>query len=880
MQLRKHLIWLLLIFAAFSSNAQTISGKVLDKSGNPIPFANIYVREASKGLAANDKGKFQIFLDPGTYTVKFQAIGYKPVTQTVKVGDGNTAVNIQLEEAIYNLSEFTVSSKDNPSVWIMRKAIALGQQYKRSVASYSSDVYLKLSFNARKFSRILRYLTPKSIAVPTEGKTYFGEMLSRITFNAPETYSQKVISFRTTLPGADSKDNFPGLEFLSTSIYDNSFSDIPSPLGLNAFTYYQFRLIGSSLENNVPVYKIQVTPKRPSGKFFSGYLYISDNTYAVRNADLNFEMSFGKANFKVAFDLIDDSAVLPSSYQLFADGGMLGSSGWVKSSGSLKYSKVMLIGHGRKVPASQAQAAKPTPAVKQPSLAEVKRKAEKEAKRAEKIAKLMDKTALSNSEMSKLARLVKKEEESKRSDSLKMKSLEVQGLDKVEFSEDYNQKDSSYWSGLRPIPLDEEEKEAFTKTDSVKTFKDRIAAFQNLSRGSESISWGNLVGGGFLYNKNGLEFKTKGFLNPSYTYFNPIDGFTLGTRLAMFKTFESKREFDVYLFPKYSFNRDKLMGNVAVSYLFWPQKMAWLRFGGTYGSSDLNTGQPVQPLVNTFTSLFLKDSYTRAMDVTGGYANLSYELLNGLTATVGCSYYHRKTIGNVTNFSFLKKNAQYDPNIPGNDYLSTHPLADHTQAAFEATLTYTPEQYYRMNGNQKEYVKSDYPTLEVSYRRGILAESISQYQLLSMKTWKRWDLGFLSELYYSVEGGSFFDSKSMQLPDFHFPNVDHTLVTFQPTKQSFHLIPFYQYATPGWFVEAHSLYEADNILIKQLPFFKGTVFTENLYLSYYNSKALRNYVEVSYGIDKIWVLMEVKATVGFVDGKYRSWGISISFNRD
>ena len=81
-------------------------------------------------------------------------------------------------------------------------------------------------------------------------------------------------------------------------------------------------------------------------------------------------------------------------------------------------------------------------------------------------------------------------------------------------------------------------------------------------------------------------------------------------------------------------------------------------------------------------------------------------------------------------------------------------------------------------------------------------------------------------------------------------------------------------------MEAHSLYEADNIIIKQLPFFKGTVFTENLYLSYYNTKALRNYVEVGYGIDKIWVLMEVKAIVGFEDGKYRSWGISISINRD
>lgn len=268
------------------------------------------------------------------------------------------------------------------------------------------------------------------------------------------------------------------------------------------------------------------------------------------------------------------------------------------------------------------------------------------------------------------------------------------------------------------------------------------------------------------------------------------------------------------------------------------------------------------------------------MDNRGGFANLSFEVANGLQAKLELSYYDRRLLNNITNFSFLKKNESYDPNIPGNEYLSSHPLTNHKQAAFEASLTYTPEQYYRMDGNRKKYVKSDYPTFEVLYRKGILNESASPYQLLKFKTWKRWDLGLLSEFWYEVAGGSFFDSKAMQLPDFHMPNVDHMPVSLQPTKQSFHLIPFYQYATPGWFVEAHSLYEADNIIIKQLPFFKGTVFTENLYLSYYNTKALRNYVEVGYGIDKIWVLMEVKAIVGFEDGKYRSWGISISINRD
>lgn len=879
MSLRKILLILFVLLTPYLSVSQRIVGRITDTQGNPVPYATIFVKEMNKGLASNDKGFYQINVESGTFTVKFQSIGFKAYSQVVKVGTSDVTLNVQLEEAVYNLSQVTVSSKDNPALWITRKAIALGQQYKRSVAAYNSDIYIKGNFNVRKYSRLLKFMTPKSIDIPKEGKTYFAEMFTKVNFRAPDTYSQRIVSFRSTLPGADSRDNFPGLEFLNTSIYDNSFGDIPSPLGLNAFSYYNYSLVGSSLDNNVPVYKIMVTPKRPSGKFFKGFLYIADNTYAVKNADLTFEMSFGMANFKIAFDLIAESAVLPTGYQLFADGGLLGSSGWIKSSGSLKYSNVAIIG--------QQARTKPRPAATDENLARKiqekkaeadRKRAEKEVKRQEKIDKLINKTAMTKSDMNKLAKLVKEEEEAKRPDTLK--TLELHGLDKVEFSDDFNQKDSSYWASFRPIPLEEEEKAAYVKVDSVRSFKDRLAAFENLTRTGEKVTPLAFATGGYLYRGKGLDIKTKGLFNPNYTYFNPIDGFTVGSRFAIFKDLAGSREISSYLIPMYSFNRQRAMGVGSVGILLFPRKMAWFTVGGTYASADINSEQPVQPLVNTFTSLFLKDSYTRAMDVRGGYAKLSYELANGLTAEAQFSYYNRELVANSTNFSFLKRSKDFEENTPVNEYLSTHPLTNHKQASVEASLTYTPVQYYRMDGDRKRYVRSDYPTFQMLYRRGVLSESASQYTLLKAASWKRWDLGFLSEFWYKVEGGTFLNSKNLQLPDFYFPKVDYLPVTFQPTKQSFHLIPYYQFATPGWFVEGHMLYEADNIIVKQLPFFKGTVFTENLYLSYFNSKQLRNYVEVGYGIDKIFILMEVKGIVGFEDGKFRSVGLSISFNRD
>ena len=39
MQIRKQLTWILLILIASSASAQNIAGKILDKQGNPVPFA-------------------------------------------------------------------------------------------------------------------------------------------------------------------------------------------------------------------------------------------------------------------------------------------------------------------------------------------------------------------------------------------------------------------------------------------------------------------------------------------------------------------------------------------------------------------------------------------------------------------------------------------------------------------------------------------------------------------------------------------------------------------------------------------------------------------------------------------------------------------------
>lgn len=83
------------------------------------------------------------------------------------------------------------------------------------------------------------------------------------------------------------------------------------------------------------------------------------------------------------------------------------------------------------------------------------------------------------------------------------------------------------------MPLEEDEKEAFTKAIALKPLRIELPHSKAFRVEAKPFR-GALIGGGYLYNKGGLEVKTKGFINPNYTYFNPIDGFTIGTRFAIF----------------------------------------------------------------------------------------------------------------------------------------------------------------------------------------------------------------------------------------------------------------------------------------------------------------------------------------------------------
>ena len=135
------LFFLLLLVSATAVFAQTkVSGVVVDKSNQPIPFANVVFKDSSEGIVTNEDGRFYLESQKTYTTLVISSVGFsekeiildKPVNYNFK---------IQLSEA-ESLSEVVVfagktSKKNNPALDILRKI----WERKRKNGLYQFDQY-------------------------------------------------------------------------------------------------------------------------------------------------------------------------------------------------------------------------------------------------------------------------------------------------------------------------------------------------------------------------------------------------------------------------------------------------------------------------------------------------------------------------------------------------------------------------------------------------------------------------------------------------------------------------------------------------------------------------------------------------------------------
>ncbi|GAA5521398.1 TonB-dependent receptor [Aliifodinibius salicampi] len=104
---------ILLPYAVFAQSKGTLEGAVVDaETSEPIPGANIFIPELSKGAATDSEGNFTIpSIAPGNYDVEISFVGYQQIRQSVAISGGETVeLTIELHPSEMMLGGITVTA--------------------------------------------------------------------------------------------------------------------------------------------------------------------------------------------------------------------------------------------------------------------------------------------------------------------------------------------------------------------------------------------------------------------------------------------------------------------------------------------------------------------------------------------------------------------------------------------------------------------------------------------------------------------------------------------------------------------------------------------------------------------------------------------------
>src|SRR5437868_11219028 len=141
--MRRIILILSFILTCYISFAGKISGTITDEKSQPLPYASILVKGTTLGTTANNQGKYFLNLEPGTYTIVCQHVGYSREEKTITVSGESMIIDFQLHLQQLTLGEVIVKKGEDPAYEIIRQAIKKRSYYQKQLSNFKCEVYTK-----------------------------------------------------------------------------------------------------------------------------------------------------------------------------------------------------------------------------------------------------------------------------------------------------------------------------------------------------------------------------------------------------------------------------------------------------------------------------------------------------------------------------------------------------------------------------------------------------------------------------------------------------------------------------------------------------------------------------------------------------------------
>ncbi|WP_297509027.1 DUF5686 and carboxypeptidase-like regulatory domain-containing protein [Flavobacterium sp.] len=341
------LLHIALFFTLFSSAQTKVSGIVIDKKNQPIPFANVVFKGSNEGVVCDENGKFYIESKKNHTVIVVAFMGYtskdveleKPVIYNLKVVLNEEQV---LQEVVIYTGK--TSKKNNPALRILRKIWERKRKNGlRLFDQYAYDKYEKVEFDLNsidsnfmksKVFKGMEFIFDKIDTSSVTGKTYLPIFINESLY---EVYGDNKLGKKkeilkgnknSGLSNGDGVNTFIKDLYNDYNIYNNhlTFFDksFTSPISTTGIDVYNYVLRDSAYVDNKWCYNIVFYPRRKNELTFKGDFWVNDSTFAIKTINMAVSKSANinwvkDIYIEQEFDVVNDSVFLLTRDYMMSD---------------------------------------------------------------------------------------------------------------------------------------------------------------------------------------------------------------------------------------------------------------------------------------------------------------------------------------------------------------------------------------------------------------------------------------------------------------------------------------------------------------------------------------------------------------------------------
>ncbi len=769
-----------------------LTGKVLDDQGEPLAFATVYVVGTTNGTTTNVDGEYQLALEPGYHSVRYQYVGYRTKTMEIEAGNVPLRQDVILSQASYTLGEAVViASAEDPAYAVIRKAQAQRKYYRELLRSYRCKSYIKATHRFLSApQKVLGYeVGDMGGVLDTMGRGifYLSESVSEIYYQRPKIKEVMISSRVSGDPGGYS---FNRAGVTELNFYDNVIRigrDMVSPIAAGAMSYYRYQLEGVDYDAaGRMINKIKLTPKNSASPCFSGYIYIVEGSWNIHSLDLVTDAHAMKLPILDSLRIQQQYISIPTTEY------------WVVMNQNIQFDFDVMGFRGKGSYAG----------------------------------------SFSDYEINPLFG----------DDFFDSTVFEVQ--------DSSNLKSQEYWAEKRPVPLTSEETSDYIKKDSLQriwTSKPYLDSMDALGNKFKLI---NLLSGyryDKSYEHFSFRFKSPLstlLFNPVQGYY-----FDLDFLIRKEADDDATRWWEINPLLQYGFSDKKLRAGISFKKRFNSIRYPELGVRLGTELAQVNRDDPISPMLSTYYNLILKENHIRLFDRKFIEWSYGREVADGWRTELELGYSERNAVKNRSNFSYFDTDRLYAENDILREGVSQLQFEEHRIFEYAIKLIWQPGQRYIKYPNKRYASGSKWPKLGLRFRGAAdILGTDQQWLKVSLAVTDDFRLSTFGMSSWTVRAGGFLNKERILFIDYQHFMGNQTLF-YNPEKMGvvFFALPYYAYSTADDYFSLHYQHRFMGKLLDQIPWVKKLGLSGVVGFNVLKIKDQDPYFEWSVGLDEIGI---------------------------